>query len=560
MGSSVGVTQAEFRAVGLDTVRRSLDTLRKLAQDTNRDTAASARRVAEATAEGGNALGEKFAMGARRASFAIEEIARSGEVAGRGLRELIATGAEMAFSFGIGGPIVAAIGVVGLAFVNHFTRAREEIDKTRTEALTALEDIARSGDLVAAARHQGELYSGQSYALRKPDESDADFIARSQGVRGIRARIEELRRTLPKYIVDQGGLTAHARGSYSEQEFQQGNELRELITLLGQYKTQLAETIPIVNRLMAAEGDRAHNALEAAREQAGLKLPGELPEFDDAFLQRLKAAAPAIGQIGEASRSLAQQLDAQMSVLFKEYYAASTTAERRLAIEKELTDLLKQQGELAPKLVVPVPKLDGLVNGVDKFKPQWVDQMVETWKQVGESAAQGFSRSLVDGIRAGVSIALRGGGIGSIFAGVGGAIVSGLGTIFEQIGTAALAGMAIMAKIKAAIIAFAPEVGIPLALGLIAFGALLQGAGGGLGGRGGGGGGGGYGNYSSSLPQIIDRGFINPGAANAAANVTPRASITMPILAINPNDPATKRLVDETIRGLDGRGTIRGVG
>ena len=529
----------EFKAEGIESVRQGL-------------------RLVRGDLEESGASSEKFAMGARRASFALEEMARSGEVAGRGLRELLATGAEMAFSFGIGGPIVAAVAVLGLAFVDHFRRAREEIEKTRTQAITALEDIARSGDVTAIGRKKQYAYSGDPYAMRKPDESDAEFVARSSGLQGIRARIEELRATLPKEIVDQGGLGKFFRGSYATPIANAGQELRELIRLLGEYKRQIAEIDPIFARAIKAQNEIEVNALKAAREKAALQMPAEMTGFDDAQMKRFRDGVPLIGKLGDAFQTLRGQLAGEADVLMREFYAGTTTAERRLEIETKLAEILKQQAETAPRVVVPVPGVKG--GSVDPFKPAWVDDMVKRWEQVGDSAAKGFVSTLAAGIRGGVDAALRGGGIGSIFAGIGGAITAGLGSIFEEIGTAALAGMAIMAKIKAAIIAFAPEVGIPLAIGLIAFGALLQGAGGRLGGGGSAGGYGGGSSVTSSLPQIIDRGFINPAAQNAGANVTPRASITMPILAVNPNDPATQRLIAQTQRNAERGGAIRGVG
>lgn len=568
MGSSaVTVTNAEFRAVGLDTVRRSMQTLSRLAKDTNRDMVASAtssaaaqrtavQAVERAAAQTEQRLG-RLGMGARGLASGLETMARSGQASGEALKHVVAQGADMAFLFGGAGPIIGAIGILGVAIYNLFDRARKEMVATRTKFVQELEQMGRAGDLGAATQKQGQLFSGDQYALRHPDESDAEFIARRGGLQGVRARIEELKRSLPARF-QPGGTGFSYLGSTDTDVAKQAQELHDLLGILGRLKTEYAGVTAVVDKLTQKEAEQAAVRLQLAREQASEKgaLAGGTP-MDEGFVSRLQSALPVLGQIGDASKSMAQQLNDQMSVLFREYYATTTTAERRLAIEKDLADLLKQQSDLAPRVIVPIPKLDGIVDGIDRHKPEWVDAMVETGKQLGASVAQGLQSTLVSGIQAGMQQLVAGGGIGGAFKAFGGAILSGLGQIFVMIGERALAGLAIMAKVKHAIQAFLPEVGIPLAIGLIAFGTALQAVGGGMGGGGGSGGRGyGGGGYGSSLPEIIDRGVIAAptGAVARASAVAPRAGDTFHFTILGPNDPQLHRDLAKTVELAKGRG------
>lgn len=169
---------------------------------------------------------------------------------------------------------------------------------------------------------------------------------------------------------------------------------------------------------------------------------------------------------------------------------------------------------------------------------------------IGDSFGQTLAQSIGVGIRAGI----EGGGIAGGFKAMAGAVLQAVGGMFEQIGVAALAGMKFMATIKSAILGFAPELGIPAAIGLIVFGASLAAIGGSMGGRGsvgGGGGSGGYG-YGSSLPGIIDRGLINPGnpLATSMAALEARPSVSFPgAVFIGTDDPGAQtqivRLVEK---------------
>lgn len=96
--------------------------------------------------------------------------------------------------------------------------------------------------------------------------------------------------------------------------------------------------------------------------------------------------------------------------------------------------------------------------------------------------------------------------------------------------------------------------GIPAALALIALGATMQAVGGG--GRSGGMASS-VGGYSSSLPQIIDRGYINPSAAARGANVTPMQPVTVNATIIGKNDPGVGPALVGIIDSAIGKGVIR---
>lgn len=509
----------EFQATGVEEVRRGL------------------RLVKGDIGEAG-ASTEQFAVGARRMSFALEEMARSGEVAGRGLRELVATGGEMALSFGEGGPLVAAVAVLGLAFIDHFRRAREEIQKTEEQFKESFDRMVNAGDVQGLTKQAQDIFVGT------PAKHFEDGIA------AMERKLDELKaKAKPDTLfvgTGPGGVAQIARPF---------GVLTDDITALN---TKLEEARKRFNELAQAIQDtknvpKVFGPLDAVKVTAGAadRVPATPPGLDEDFIKRLKDVVPVIGEIGDASKSLASQLNDETSVLLREYSATTTTQQRRLEIEQKLVEILKQQAEIAPRIRVPVPNVT--VTGGDKFLPDWAKGAVPAWRKMGEALGDALST----GVGAGLRAAISSGNIAAGFRALTGSVLAGLGSVIERLGEQALAA-AILANTALKSI-FTPA-GIAASLGLIALGVSLQALGGAAGGGGGGGGGGGYGggSYTSSLPQIIDRGFINPAASSAGSGVQARPSITVPILAINPNDPASKRLAQELVRNASQRGDVRG--
>jgi hypothetical protein len=118
----------EIRSRGVDGVRRDL------------------KLISE---EGGN-VGEKFSRSGRSIAGAFLEVARSGQLGGDKLKEVVKEGGEMATMFGSAGPIIGGVVLLGVAFYEAFSKGAEQI----RDAQRALDDL-NSAHLRLAADAQG---------------------------------------------------------------------------------------------------------------------------------------------------------------------------------------------------------------------------------------------------------------------------------------------------------------------------------------------------------------------------------------------------------------------
>lgn len=121
------------------------------------------RATADTTAQvqkASDALTGRFATGARGASFALETMARTGQVAGEGLRQLLAIGADMAFTFGPAGAVVGAIAATTLAIVTVFKRANDELTQTRQRFNDQLSGMIDDGNLAGVRDQAAKLWRG----------------------------------------------------------------------------------------------------------------------------------------------------------------------------------------------------------------------------------------------------------------------------------------------------------------------------------------------------------------------------------------------------------------
>lgn len=193
------------------------------------------------------------------------------------------------------------------------------------------------------------------------------------------------------------------------------------------------------------------------------------------------------------------------------------------------------------------------------------DQGVEKLgHELDESLRETLAMSLAGGIADAFTAAFSGGGIGKGFKAMTGAILSGLGAMAIQTGTVQLA-FSIKQKLwKDSVSLFAPEAGIAMALGMIAFGAALSAAGasmgaGNRGGTGGGGyGGGGYGSAYAPPPTSYF-GVLNPVSAGPnTSGLTATQPITVNATFIGKNDPTAQRDLLEMIARAQRRGGTRG--
>lgn len=456
--------------------------------------------------------GQQWGNASRQIAFGLENIARQGKVTGESLKQIISQGSNMAFAFGPQGAIVAGIVTVGVAIYEHITGKMKE---AREEIRSFNEDIAnllRTNNLTGAGDLAQRMYSGDRFASPGKDESAADFQARQLGQLGLQGLIASKRAdrdaALARYKVVVP-LTDKTQQQWDEMKNLGktieglNGELDVLTPLLEKYTDQATKAKEALDKLSAAEGKRVSVGAKLAQEQfnkeyAALTAPGG----KDIRVTELGLPGFTMG----AKFGKPQDYDFARSL-------------------RKVPNLLE----------------------TDAGKG-----MIDQAKQIGNA----FADTLADSIASGMQRAFaKGAGLSDVFGAIAQSALSGLGSISVQIGKAALAQMAFIKTIAEAIASWNPALGIAAAIGLIAFGSALQGAGGRIGGAGGGyGGGGGYGSSGGYGSQVIDRGIIDP--TRGAANLTAKAPVNNYFNVIGERDPVAIRSLQRMLANGKERGEL----
>lgn len=507
MGTSARApVEVSFQTTGVDEVRRGIRVVRDDVGDL------------ESSSEG---LGEKFAMASRHMAMGLEEVSHSGEVAGRGMKQLITTGAEMALSFGPGGPLVAAVGILGLAFVDHFMRAREEIKKTEEQFEDSLKQMINAGNNAALMKQAEDLFRGT------PFEHFQDGIAAlERQLAPLKAERAKLEASGMSPFYAPMGPGGQAAPTALGQVIQQIGAIDEKLDPVKKNFEELRQAILDVNNTPL---DIRGLPTVTTRENApGKSQPNQ--RFVDI------GRGPTDEQLG---KDLAELL-------------GRTTLESLVAKETKgsIARLGGQPGSELSKDVAEEAKRLGDAFG-ESFK-QTENRAKEVTDHLRAQLADGLAGAITSGIDAGIrALFTSGGNLGKAFAALGRSAIASLGAMVEEFGVNALKTAILANTVLRSI--FTPA-GIPAALALIALGATMQAVGGG--GRSGGMASS-VGGYSSSLPQIIDRGYINPSAAARGANVTPMQPVTVNATIIGKNDPGVGPALVGIIDSAIGKGVIR---
>lgn len=149
---------------------------------------ANASRAASATtkvaASSAAAMGDRLAGGARQASFALEQMARTGKVAGEGMKQLISVGSDMAFAFGPTGAIVGAIGVTIAAILLLFKRSNAEAEKF----FDKINDMRAEGD----KRALSDAHETLKEAIQQRNEARQKFETPESSIFSARIKKKQL--------------------------------------------------------------------------------------------------------------------------------------------------------------------------------------------------------------------------------------------------------------------------------------------------------------------------------------------------------------------------------
>jgi hypothetical protein len=190
--------------------------------------------------------------------------------------------------------------------------------------------------------------------------------------------------------------------------------------------------------------------------------------------------------------------------------------------------------------------------------PQEVLDRVARDMQVEEQFTQVISSAIANGIINGFAVGLANGGIAEGFAQMGAQILQQFGSLMVDLGIQAILAGKAMAGIMTWIVAN-PLLAVALGAGLVAAGAAIGGRRGGSGvGRSSVGGGSVAGSDTTQI-RIADRAGSVPNRSLALpgtqGNLTaPGNPVTVNVGLLNPNDPASQRLLLSAVRSGERRG------
>lgn len=511
----------EFKATGVESVRNGLRLVRGEAE--------SVGRASEGMSHGSARYLGEFARG-------LGNVASSGKVTALSMRELSGSLFGMSEMLGPAGILLPVLATLGYAIYEVFNKTREEIEKTRKKAQEELAALARSGDLIGLGKKATELYSGDAFAViegKREGESDAAFKARQLGQKGMEDEIATKKQLIALNDLEIRQLRTQSDPKYAatagdaiDRLIQKNNDykksIEQLAPQLEEYTQRHAQAMKLLNAQAAKEGDVAGNRLKEEQRKflEGMATKEGQSTLDNQFANHLFGVlvkSPKVRLIGEL---VTQELIDSMNV----------------AAQKKIAEL--QPAKLP----------------VDTFAEKFLANI----ENMAERIRSGIADSIGSAISAGFDAAFqKGANAGTVFAAIARSILSSMGEMFEEIGRNALIGLISMARIKAALLAFMPEIGIPLAIGLIAFGAFLKGSAGRVGANaaGGGGGGGGGSGYTSSLPPIVNTGVITAASSSssAASRLAPIAPVQNTIYVIG-DDPKAWRQVQQRLDENAGRG------
>jgi hypothetical protein len=534
----------EFRETGMEEVRRGLRLV---------------RNEGEAAGRVGGEGSDRISHGAQNVAAAFSEMAHTGEAGQRSVRELIKSGAEMALTFGVGGPIVGAFGLLGLTIYNVFEHAREEIKKTQTEAIEQLEKLRSGGDLMASAKAQQEAYSGNRFAIQKPDEDDAKFFGRKEGYSGVKSQVERLRDQLPTEALDyieKHGKTIENMG-YSKEIERVGKEYHDLLPILDELKKKYFDLANITAVLSKEQGER--DAIKLRHDQEANAIIDA-----DRRVQMIITEGRATGM----SNEMIKEAISLRAKLREELATMRLDPARREELQHNIGELsslpgLAQPNGIFPNLPIKLPGgarsiVDMMFPVNDPLVPEVApriapilksakDQIVEAFiKQVHDPIADtlqnGLASSITGGLTAGIAAGFAHAKIGMAVTLGGRAIIAAIGTMIQQEGEIWLKYGIIKTGLMTAL--QNPFTSGPAAIAagtlLIAAGAAISGI------YSGAGSGGGSSSFAglSAMPQIIDRGYINTVGA-AASGVSARDSVTQNNFIIGSDPRAWRQIQTE---------------
>lgn len=354
---------------------------------------------------------------------ALQSVAASGKLGTEQLKQFIGQGSQMAFMFGPQGAIVGSLALATTAIVTHFTKAREEAEKTRDKAIEMLRDIQREVDLGAAYR-------------------------RAQGLEEERARLQGLidaereRGRAAAGVGLFGGATPGLFGATDQKKIQE-------------WEAQLSALTPVI----AKANDQVASLSQSE---------GRLARATELVTEREKAAAKARKEAIPIWERITNEIRQQVAM-----------AERlaRLAVSPfDITAATPTGGGAARAAARGAAG----VRAAREAMAEGFRSAEEMRRQLSQAIASAVSGAITSGFVE----AFRTGSIGKGLEALGRSFLAALGSILQSVGEKLLAANLLASR---ALANLGGPLGIAAAIGLITLGGVLQGAAGagGGGGRGG---------------------------------------------------------------------------
>jgi hypothetical protein len=455
---------------------------------------------------------------ARSLTLVTSEAVRAGEIGGNALQKILTIGGDMAGMFGVGGAVVGALAITGLAIVSYFDRAKKQIEEAANTArveLRSLRDMsardaattlsrAVSGDPLAVTKDNkvdryGELSKaqleetsarlarGQSIGVDVRTQNETEYGITLEGVnKELKERIDLIQRATPlvqaaaeieaRRTIEEGKAGLVAKAATEEQQ--------RTNNALGLAKEAGDSALLSVSRLLAAQ-----DAAAKTRESYGIRAPGDISNL---------AGDIASGGTAALLGQLQKDHPFDINAYFEQLNAAAQN--------------------------------EGLTAGRNKVLGEMADKIKGA-----------INHTLGDAINAGFQAAFSGKGLGGIFKAFGKTVLSHIGSMIVEQGQTYL-------KFGAILQPLVPHLFNPItsAWASTAIGVALIGLGSALGALGSGGGGGGGGFAAVPRPaEITNLKLVATGVADAA-RIAPRGAVNMTV--IGPGDPAAFRQIQQ---GLD---------
>lgn len=503
MAAKVSALAVQLEAVGTEKVKSAILDIER--------TAAKARNGMKQAFD--PAGPNRFAASTRTMAMGLEQVARTGNLAGEGVKGIITSGAEMALMFGAGGAIAGAIGITALGIVNMFRRTRDEMRKT-TEAW-----IAERARMVNAGDVSSQMEQLRTLELGTPAKFGAD------GLRAMEARAANIRQNIETMRAETGRVSART-GTKIESE-----ELRALVKDLRTLETEIGKAKQKIKDLRSDILNPANAPLPpiAGLPSVNITAPGNARNARAADSAIDNAIAAANRRTAAGLRQAQASLDFISENLAQQVDRALKPVRERIAALVD-PDVMFPQGTITYR----VPKIREL----DPLPPDALKGMRAQLDDQFGSLSTAIAASLGTALATGFAAAFAEGNVGAGLDALKSSVLSGLGSIMMEMGQSLLFFGVSMLKLLPALAN--PFTSGPAAIAagaaLLALGGMLGGLAQGRKGAAGSGGGNQFGGYGrmGDLVQIKIVG-TQPSKASELTAVGPAIGT---VILIGENDPA----------------------